>query len=70
MTKAGDLECDHVIHARPPNYRIMIPWKAHRYLRELLINILDLAYNIGIKSVAMPALGSGYMGMPKLECAE
>ncbi len=66
VTKGGKLKAKHVIHAVVVDASNQIDGgKIHRATRNSLIR----AQELGIKSIAFPALGAGIGGYPYDECA-
>ena len=60
VTGAGRLRAKHVIHAVGPRWGIDPPEK----LQEAVINSLRLADELGLKSIAFPAISTGVYGWP------
>mmetsp|Transcript_33115 Transcript_33115/g.43621 ORF Transcript_33115/g.43621 Transcript_33115/m.43621 type:complete len:150 (-) Transcript_33115:265-714(-) len=71
VTGAGNLQCQHVIHAVGPiwdndeteDYNINL-------LMHAVFNTLKKANEIGCASVSIPAISSGIFGFPKPLCAK
>lgn len=67
VTSGGRLRCRAIIHAVGPVY------KAGRNndskLREVVLRSLRKAEELGLASVALPAISSGIFGFPKDRCA-
>lgn len=69
VTGAGSLSCRYVIHAVGP------VWRDGRQNEEALLadatgNSLRRAHELGLTSIALPAISSGIFGFPKERCAE
>jgi O-acetyl-ADP-ribose deacetylase (regulator of RNase III) len=66
VTGAGRLEAGHVIHAA-----VMGPDLATSadYVRQATLSALARADELGLQSIAFPALGTGVGGFPLAECA-
>lgn len=66
VTGAGDLNAKYVIHAAgmSPGGRV-----STGSLRDSTINSLFLAREIGVRTIAFPAIGTGVGGYPVDECA-
>jgi O-acetyl-ADP-ribose deacetylase (regulator of RNase III) len=60
VTGAGRLRAKHVIHAVGPRWGIDPPEK----LQEAVINSLRLADELGLRSIAFPAISTGVYGWP------
>lgn len=67
LTAAGDLPCQHVIHAVGPR------WgegdEAHK-LKQAVISALELAAGRQLTSLALPPISTGIFGYPKDQAAE
>lgn len=66
ITTAGNLKASHVIHAVGPIYH---EGDEDQKLREATINSLRLADEHGLRTIALPAISTGYFGLPKRKCA-
>lgn len=66
ISGAGKLKADHIIHAVGPKFREddMEP-----RLMSTMENSLRLADERGIKTLAFPAMGAGYYGVPAADSA-
>ncbi|BDC18506.1 ADP-ribose-binding protein [Acidianus sp. HS-5] len=64
-TSAGKLKAKYVIHAVGPRYGI----EGEDKLEEAIRNSLKKAEELGIKSIAMPAISTGIYGYPYEVCA-
>ena len=66
VTGAGSLEARHVIHAA-----VMGPDLATNadHIRQATLSALDRANELQLRSIALPALGTGVGGFPLRECA-
>lgn len=67
ITTGGNLEASYVIHAVGP---IHGEGDEDQKLRKATANSLKLADEHGLKSIAFPAISTGYFGLPKRRCAE
>ena len=67
ITAAGHLKASYVIHAVGPIYG---EGDEDKKLRKATINSLKLADVHCFKSIAFPAISTGYFGLPKKRCAE
>lgn len=61
ITDAGELKAKYIIHANGPKFQ---EEEAESKLRTTIINSLKLADEKGIKQVALPAMGTGFYGIP------
>jgi O-acetyl-ADP-ribose deacetylase (regulator of RNase III) len=67
VSEAGKLNADHILHAVGPRFQEEdIPGK----LRTTVLNCLKEADARGLKSLAFPAMGAGFYGVPLPVCAE
>jgi O-acetyl-ADP-ribose deacetylase (regulator of RNase III) len=66
VTAAGDLKAKYIIHAVGPKFQ---EENSEGKLRTTLLNSLQRAEDIGVESLALPAMGSGYYGTPVDLCA-
>ena len=67
ITSGGKLKAKYVIHAVGPVYG---EGNEDDKLKNATINSLRLADEYGIKSIAFPAISTGYFGLPKDKCAK
>lgn len=67
ITTGGKLKAKYVIHAVGPVYG---EGEEEIKLRNATINGLKLADKYDLKSIAFPAISTGYFGFPKEKCAE
>lgn len=67
VTAAGRLPCTYVIHAVGPEYREGQP--NEDMLKHTVMSIFAKAEELGIGSLAIPAISSGIYGFPPHECA-
>jgi O-acetyl-ADP-ribose deacetylase (regulator of RNase III) len=67
VTTGGNLKAKYVIHAVGPIYG---EGDEDNKLRAATTNSLELADWHGLKSIAFPAISTGYFGLPKKRCAE
>jgi O-acetyl-ADP-ribose deacetylase (regulator of RNase III) len=61
ITEAGELKAKYIIHANGPKFQ---EEEAESKLRSTILNSLKLADEKGIKQVALPAMGTGFYGIP------
>ena len=69
-TKPGFLSCKYVVHVVAPIWNTLGPKKSREILHRACLNSLLEAEKRKATSVALPAIGSGSLGMPKDICAE
>ncbi len=67
ITGGGDLKSRHVIHAAAMHLGGSVSAES---LRNAVLNSLKRAGEVGIKTIAFPAIGTGVGGFPVGECAE
>ncbi|SDF27881.1 macro domain-containing protein [Sporolituus thermophilus] len=67
ITGAGNLPCKFVIHVVGPQ---MGEGDEDSKLKRAVWNVLTLAENYNLRTIAMPAISSGIFGFPKPRCAE
>lgn len=67
ITTGGNLKARYVIHAVGPVYG---EGDEDRKLEKATLNSLKLADEHGLKSIAFPAISTGYFGLPKERCAQ
>jgi O-acetyl-ADP-ribose deacetylase (regulator of RNase III) len=65
-TTAGDLKAQYVIHAAVMGQDLRTD---ETKIRSATRNALKLAEDLGLKTIAFPALGTGVGGFPLEECA-
>ncbi len=65
VTSAGKLKAKYVIHAVGPIYGV----EGEEKLEESIRNSLKKAEELGIKSIALPAISTGIYGYPYEICA-
>uniref|UniRef100_A0A8C6U5I6 Macro domain-containing protein n=1 Tax=Neogobius melanostomus TaxID=47308 RepID=A0A8C6U5I6_9GOBI len=70
VTKSYQLPCKHVIHAVGPRYVENGATLAKFLLKHAVKDSLTQAEKLRCSSVALPAIGSGFMGFPVELCAE
>ena len=73
VTKAGKLPCNLIVHAVGPgwyNYRSNEKEIAKNVLFNAVLNSLTVASHYGARSISMPAISSGIVGVPLSICAE
>jgi O-acetyl-ADP-ribose deacetylase (regulator of RNase III) len=66
ITSAGTLPCRFVIHTAGP---VQGEGDEDAKIRRAFINVLSLATEKGLKSLAIPAISTGIFGYPTLSCA-
>ncbi len=66
ITTGGALKAKHIIHACGPKFQEP---ETERKLRECMRSALKLAADHGLKTVAFPAMGAGFYGVPLPLCA-
>jgi len=66
ITSAGNMAAKHIIHACGPKFHEP---ELERKLRACMLSALECANRKGLKSVAFPAMGSGFYGIPLDMCA-
>lgn len=69
-TASGNLPCKLVVHAVGPIWRDMGPMNSKMLLRQACLSSFEECQAHELKSIALPAIGSGAFGMPKDVCAE
>jgi len=69
-TKPGNLPCKYVVHVAAPIWNTLGPKKSRDILHRACLNSLLEAEKRKATSIALPAIGSGSLGMPKDICAE
>lgn len=68
-TSAGIMEnCKYVIHTVGPVYKD--PKHSEILLHSAILNTLEIAKHLKIRSLSIPAISSGIFGFPKPRCAE
>jgi O-acetyl-ADP-ribose deacetylase (regulator of RNase III) len=67
VTSAGKLKAKYIIHAVGPR---MGEGKEDEKLKNATINSLKKAKELGIKSIAFPAISTGAFGFPVERCAK
>lgn len=67
ITGGGDLKARHVIHAAAMHLGGSVSAES---LRNAALNSLKRAGEAGIKTIALPAIGTGVGGFPLGECAD
>ena len=70
VTNAGMLPCKKVVHTVGPEYRKVGLAQSRYLLRRACLNSFMVAQELTMKSIALPAIGSGIYGMPNDACAE
>lgn len=69
-TASGNLPCKLVVHAVGPIWRDMGPTNSRMLLRQACLSSFEECEAHELKSIALPAIGSGAFGMPKDVCAQ
>ena len=67
VTGGGNLKASYVIHAVGPSYG---EGDEDEKLRNATLNSLKRATEMGMKSIAFPAISTGIFGFPKERCAQ
>lgn len=67
-TSGGNLKADYVIHAVGPVYGT--DPEPEKYLKSAIMKSLEMADNMGLKSIALPAVSTGIFRYPLEEAAE
>ncbi|XP_027630021.1 protein mono-ADP-ribosyltransferase PARP14 isoform X2 [Tupaia chinensis] len=70
ISKAGKLPYLHVIHAVGPQWKAGEAERCAFLLRKAVEQILQLAKEHKVRSIAIPAISSGVFGFPLQECAK
>ncbi len=70
VTRAGFLPCKWVLHAVGPNYNLYNREIAEELLELTYANILQVAPDLGAKSIAIPAISTGIYGFPNDAAAD
>lgn len=70
VTTGGRLPARYVIHAVGPIWNQYTPEEADRLLASAVQSSLQRADELGIATVAFPAISSGIYGFPKDRCAK
>jgi O-acetyl-ADP-ribose deacetylase (regulator of RNase III) len=66
ITSAGNMAAKHIIHTCGPKFHEP---DLERKLRESMLSALQCAAQNGLKTVAFPAMGAGFYGIPLDLCA-
>ncbi len=61
VTTAGNMKAKHIIHAVGPRFQ---EEDVEAKLRTTTINVLNRACEIAARSLALPAMGAGFYGIP------
>jgi O-acetyl-ADP-ribose deacetylase (regulator of RNase III) len=61
VTEAGKLKAKHIIHAVGPTFQEQ---DTEKKLRDTAVNVLRMAEEKGFERLALPAMGSGFYGVP------
>ena len=67
ITPAFDLDAKYIIHTVGPKWRAEDPEPARRQLRSCYDNVMSLAIENGVRSIAFPLISTGNYGFPKEE---
>lgn len=68
-TGAGDMEAKFVLHAVGPRYDEYEPAVSELLLTSCIINTLERAKELKVRSLSIPAISSGVFGFPRASCA-
>ena len=68
-TTAGSLPCKFIIHAVGPEWNKQTKKKSMKLLQKACVESLKLASQLGLSSVAVPAVSSGIFRAPLDDCA-
>ena len=66
LTAGGSLQARHIIHACGPKFQEA---DLEAKLRRTVASVFDVATGAGLASVAFPAMGAGFYGVPLALCA-
>ncbi len=66
VTSGGDLKAKYILHAVGPRFQ---EEDLEEKLRKTMDNVLQKAEENGIQSLAFPAMGAGFYGVPLEVCA-
>jgi O-acetyl-ADP-ribose deacetylase (regulator of RNase III) len=66
LTSGGDLKAKYILHAVGPRFQ---EEELEEKLRRTMDNVLRKAEESGIQSLAFPAMGAGFYGVPLEVCA-
>ena len=61
VSSAGEMKAQHIIHAAGPKFQEA---DFEKKLTTTIVNALRAAEKIGVKRLAMPAMGAGFYGLP------
>jgi O-acetyl-ADP-ribose deacetylase (regulator of RNase III) len=67
VSSAGNLKADYIIHAVGPRFQ---EEDTEAKLRTTVINSLKRAEEKGVETLAFPAMGAGFYGIPRELCAK
>jgi len=67
VSGAGNLKANHIIHAVGPKFQEQ---NTEAKLRTTVLNSLQRAEEKGVENLALPAMGSGFYGIPPELCAK
>lgn len=67
ITGAGNLKAKYIIHVVGPRFQ---EENTEEKLKRAVLNVLKLADEKGIESVAFPPLSTGFYGVPLTTCAD
>ena len=70
VTKGYKLPAKYVIHTVGPRYRLQSKEKSAVLLESCYIKSLNLAVELGLKSIAFPAISCGAYGYPLADAVE
>lgn len=66
ITNGGELKAKYIIHAVGPRFQEI---DSNQKLKETIINSLNIASEAGISQIGFPPMGSGFFGIPLIDCA-
>lgn len=66
-TKAGELKAGRIFHAVGPAFQEP---DLEKKLHQTVVNVLREADRLGVKQIALPAMGAGFYGIPLTACAD
>ena len=69
VTSGGKLKAKHILHAVAPNYQDGEN-EEDEIMRKTLLNIYKVANEMGIKTISIPAVGTGIFNFPKQQFAQ
>lgn len=69
LTKAYNLPSKYIVHTVGPILGVHTPEEAEKLLRSCYVESLKIADELGVESIAFPAISTGAFGLPKEEAA-